>query len=66
MAKKRRTRKLPIGDRIAAARKLKGWTQESLARKCKVSVKTVSAWECGKALPSMPSRARLMKWLGVE
>jgi transcriptional regulator with XRE-family HTH domain len=31
-----------------------------------VSVKTVSAWECGKAPPSMPNRAKLAKWLEVE
>ena len=41
-------------------------TQEALAFKCKVSVRTVVAWETGEKLPTSRNQARLAKALGVE
>lgn len=58
--------KQTMGQRIKAERENLGWTQEILALRCHVCVKTVSAWECDRSLPSMPSRAALAKLLGIE
>ena len=55
-----------VGLRIKAARLSHGFTQHALGRAAGVSVTTVSAWECGRSLPSLPSRARIAKLLGVE
>jgi transcriptional regulator with XRE-family HTH domain len=59
-------KKQTIGQRIKTERIAKGWTQEILALRCHVCVKTVSAWECDRSLPSMPSRVALAKLLGIE
>jgi len=62
---KRKTPKKPIGQRIKDERRRRGWTQEKLARVLRVSIKTVSEWERGIALPGMPSRVKLATKLGV-
>ena len=43
--------KIKIGNYIQLKRKEKKLTQEQLAEKLCVSNKTISKWECGKALP---------------
>lgn len=55
-----------IGEKIAAARKRKGWTQEDLAEKLNVSVAAASAWETGKNLPDRDHLLDLAKVLGVS
>lgn len=42
---------IKIGNYIQKKRKEKNLTQEQLAEKLSVSNKTISKWECGKALP---------------
>ena len=42
-----------IGDRIAEARKKRGFTQEKLADEINVTVQAVSKWENGKNLPDL-------------
>ena len=41
----------PIAKNIAALRKRKGYTQESLAEKLRISPQAVSKWETGIGLP---------------
>ena len=62
---KRKTPKKPIGQRIKDERARRGWTQEKLARVLRVSIKTVSEWERGIALPNIDSSLRLVNKLGV-
>jgi transcriptional regulator with XRE-family HTH domain len=66
MAKRKKSRK-PIGQRIQDERSRRGWTQAKLARELKVTVTTVSQWENGRAVPTVPKIvAKLAKKLGVE
>lgn len=48
-----------MGLRIQAARLLKGWTQESLARAIGVKTPTVKMWEGGHQLPDLYNLVRL-------
>ena len=43
--------KKKIGERIKAARKAKGLSQEALGEKLEVSFQAVSSWETGKFIP---------------
>ena len=40
-----------IGERIKAARKAKGLSQEQLGEKLDISFQAVSSWETGKFIP---------------
>ena len=40
-----------IGERIRAARKAKGLSQEQLGEKLDISFQAVSSWETGKFIP---------------
>ena len=42
---------IKIGNYIQLKRKEKNMTQEQLSEKLCISNKTISKWECGKALP---------------
>ena len=55
-----------IGEKIAAARKAKKWTQEDLAWKTQVSVAAVSAWETGKSAPDKEHMVALSGLLGLS
>ncbi len=60
-------RKQTFGEKIAAARKESNWpTQEKLARKFRVSIKTLSGWERGVACPALHNVAKIEKLLGVR
>jgi transcriptional regulator with XRE-family HTH domain len=66
MATRKKPRK-PIGQRIKDERSRRGWTQAKLARELNVTVTTISQWENGRAVPTVPKIvARLTKKLGVE
>ena len=42
---------MSVGEKIAAARKARGWSQEDLGWKMNVSAQAVSKWESGKSEP---------------
>jgi transcriptional regulator with XRE-family HTH domain len=52
-------------DRIRSARKQLGFTQESLARLCKLSVKTVYNIERGSHTPTQSTRANILTALRI-
>ena len=55
-----------IGQRIAAARKEQGMTQEKLAAELNVSRAAVSNWEKDRRLPDAEMMIRLSKLLNVD
>jgi putative transcriptional regulator len=52
-----------LADKIRQCRKLKGWTQEQLARNIGVSLNTVQRWESGKTRPSPLAMEKLQELL---
>ncbi len=54
-----------IGKIISELRKVNGWTQATLAKKLKVSDKTVSKWECGIGYPEITQIPILANIFGV-
>ena len=56
---------MSLGKRIAAARSLKGWTQEELAAEVGVTKGSIRNWETGGIEPRS-SLARLEQALGVD
>lgn len=56
---------MTLGDKIKAARKQKGWTQEQLAEKVHVTAQAVSSWELGKFQPIRTAFEPLSKLLGI-
>ena len=52
------------GRRLAAARRARGWTQESLAERVGVSRQAVAKWERGAALPGPGNLLALRQCLG--
>jgi transcriptional regulator with XRE-family HTH domain len=42
-----------VGERIATARKAKGWTQQDLADRLGVTFQAVSKWETGASMPDV-------------
>jgi DNA-binding XRE family transcriptional regulator len=42
-----------VGERIAQARKVKGWTQQELADRIGVTFQAVSKWETGASMPDV-------------
>lgn len=57
---------MKIGDRIAAARKAKGWAQHRLADAIGTGQTTVSSWERGRTEPSRADVARVASALDVD
>lgn len=62
--KKKKGGSLSQGEFIARLRKLKSWTQEKLAEKCEVSVKTVRNWENNGEVASS-NQSMLFEALGI-
>jgi len=52
-----------LANKIRQCRKLKGWTQEQLARNIGVSLNTVQRWEAGKTRPSPLAMEKLQELL---
>lgn len=57
---------IKIGNYIQKKRKEKNMTQEQLAEKLSVSNKTISKWECGKALPDYSLVEMVCEILGIS
>ncbi len=56
-----------IGRRIRALREAKGWSQDDLARRAKLTKPYVSMLETGeRKQPSLPALRRLAKVLAVK
>ena len=55
-----------IGEKIAEARKAKGWSQENLGRETDVSAQAVSKWESGNSVPDMEHLRRLSRVLDLS
>jgi len=55
-----------IGKRIAARRKQLNWTQEQLAERVRVDAETISRFERGANLPSLPTLDRMANVLRVD
>ena len=55
-----------LGRRLRALREAKGWSQDDLARRAKLTKPYVSMLETGvRKQPSLPTLRRLAKALGV-
>lgn len=57
---------MKIGEKIAQARKKKGWTQEQLAEQLQVSFQAVSLWERNESLPDTGHLVRLSRLLSCS
>lgn len=57
---------MSVGEKIAAARKAKGWSQEELGWKVGVSIQAVSKWEKGKSEPDKEHLVMLCDLLGLS
>ena len=57
---------MSIGEKIAAARKAKGWSQEDLGWRIEGSTQAVSKWESGKSEPDKDHLVRLSDLLGLS
>lgn len=57
---------MSVGEKITAARKAKGWSQEYLGDKVGVSVQAVSAWEKDKSQPDKDHLVELSGLLGLS
>lgn len=57
---------LRLGKRVAERRKSLGWTQDELAERMNVDAETISRFERGAHLPSLPTLERLANALRVE
>lgn len=55
-----------LGRSIRNARINCGLTQQDLAHKVGITVRSVSGWECGKAIPHLGTLAALARALGRE
>lgn len=55
-----------IGARIAERRKALPWTQEQLSERVRVDAETISRFERGVNLPSLPTLDRLAKAMKVD
>ena len=49
-----------LGQKVKYFRKIKGWSQENLARNIGVSLNTVQRWEMERNEPSPLAREKLM------
>lgn len=57
---------MSVGEKIAAARKAKGWSQEELGWKVGVSIQAVSKWEKDKSEPDKEHLVMLCDLLGLS
>ena len=57
---------MTIGEKIARARRAKGWTQEELADRLGVTRQSVSKWESDAALPETDKHVRLCELLHMS
>lgn len=57
---------MSLASRIKDSRKLKGYTQNDLAKIMDVKAATISAWEVGRNEPSIEMLKKLSKVLGVS
>lgn len=55
-----------LSERIRAARRNLGWTQEQVALKVGITVRSVSGWESGKTVPHVGTLEVLARVLGQE
>jgi transcriptional regulator with XRE-family HTH domain len=55
-----------LSVRIRAARRDRGWTQREVAVKAGITVRSVSGWERGKAIPHVGKLQALARALGQE
>ena len=55
-----------FGEKVTAARKKKGWTQEKLAEQLQVSFQAVSLWERNESLPDTAHLLQLSKLLNCS
>jgi transcriptional regulator with XRE-family HTH domain len=55
-----------VMKRLPELRRAKGWSQDALARRLKVSKGTVARWEQGSTLPRTQLLRRLARVLGVS
>lgn len=55
-----------VGKRIAAARKARGWSQQTLSDKISVGRSTVANWETDKVIPEAPSLLTMADKLNVN
>jgi DNA-binding XRE family transcriptional regulator len=55
-----------VGEKIAAARILKGVSQTELARALQVQRQTVSNWEAGANAPSLKRLRQIASLLGMQ
>lgn len=57
---------MTTGEKLAACRRDKGWTQEQLAEKLQVSRQSVSRWEMDGAFPETETLVRLSRLFGCS
>lgn len=55
-----------LSERIRAARRDLGWTQQQVAHKVGITVRSVSGWERGKTIPHLETLEALARTLGQE
>jgi transcriptional regulator with XRE-family HTH domain len=55
-----------LRDSIRTARRDCGLTQREVAHKVGITVRSVSGWECGKAIPHLETLVALARALGQE
>jgi len=55
-----------LSDRIRAARRDRGWTQQDVALKVGITVRSISGWERGKTIPHLGTLEALARILGQE
>ena len=55
--------KTTVGERVAAARTLRGWSQSELARRVEVAPQTINQIESGRRVPSHALLVRLTEAL---
>ncbi len=53
------------GDKVRALRKERGWLQQDLAERARVSMQTVSNLETGRHVPELATLSKIAKALGV-
>ncbi len=57
---------ITLHQRLRRERKLRGWTQEEVARKIGCDSKTVGRWERGEVFPSLYYQQKLMEIYGLS
>ena len=55
-----------LSARIRAARRHLGWTQQEVAHKVGITVRSISGWERGKSIPHLDTLEALARALGQD